>query len=871
MSKKHTRLEKRPVRSFKLILGSAIALIMAMTSVTAAHAATPVFTSITPATGTTLGGTSVTLTGTGFSVPTVTIGGVPCAVTSNGTSVNTIVCTTGAHAAGTVDVVITNTNGGNNSVTAPNAYAYAVLSSAKAITAFSFPTVGPSGTVGTIDGAAHTIAVHVPYLTNVSALVAAFTLSAGASAAVGATPQVSGTTSNNFGSPVTYTVTAADGTTQDWVVTVTVALNSDNDFTAFSFTSPAATGTIDAALHTVRITLPFGTDISSLAATFTLSTGASTSVASVSQTSGVTTNDFRTDVSYLVTAQDGTTQVWTVLTGIAANGAESIVDFAIVTPSAIGVVNGADHTVRVVLPYGTALSALVANFTLSTGATATVGAVSQVSGSTVNDFRSPVVYTVLAQDNVTTQAWTVTVVDALNGENDFTSFALTSPSHIGAINVLTHTVVINVPFATNVTALAPTFVASPDSTVTVGGVPQVSGVTTQDFTTPVSYLITAQDLSAQVWAVSVGIGANSEEAFTAFGFTSPAVTGVLNSGAQTVALTVPYGTTLTALAPTFGLFNGGSVLVGAAAQVSGATVQNFSTPVVYTVLAADGVTAHYWVVTVTVGANPNPPQLSSNTSSSISVNGVVVTSGSTVQVPAGTKSVVVLVTTHGRGASYSITGATGLVTGDNTLSIRVVAEDGSTALTTIHVMVAAETHAVTYSLGEGVSGPTPSQAPVAQGTEFVLSTGSGLTKTGYVFQGWNDSQKVYAGGASYAVTTQDVALTAVWVAVVPPTPTMASMSVAARFFAGTTDLKPINVNALQAFVKQVKGKTGLVIEVVGIATSSHPSKTDKQLASRRAKSMISMLKQLHVVAKFVSSIKVAGTKPSATLAASWTL
>ena len=42
----------------------------------------------------------------------------------------------------------------------------------------------------------------------------------GASVAVGGAVQTSGVTANDFGSPVTYTVTAADGTTQDYVVTV---------------------------------------------------------------------------------------------------------------------------------------------------------------------------------------------------------------------------------------------------------------------------------------------------------------------------------------------------------------------------------------------------------------------------------------------------------------------------------------------------------------------------------------------------------------------------------------------------------------------------------------------------------------------------
>lgn len=75
---------------------------------------------------------------------------------------------------------------------------------------------------GTIDYAANTIAIAVPAATTVTALVASFTLSTGASAKVSSTPQVSGTTSNNFTSPVAYIVTGANGTTRTFTVTVTV-------------------------------------------------------------------------------------------------------------------------------------------------------------------------------------------------------------------------------------------------------------------------------------------------------------------------------------------------------------------------------------------------------------------------------------------------------------------------------------------------------------------------------------------------------------------------------------------------------------------------------------------------------------------------
>ncbi len=61
----------------------------------------------------------------------------------------------------------------------------------------------------------------MPFGTSVTALVATYTTT-GANVAVGATPQISGTTANDFTSSVSYTVTAADGTAVDYTVTVTI-------------------------------------------------------------------------------------------------------------------------------------------------------------------------------------------------------------------------------------------------------------------------------------------------------------------------------------------------------------------------------------------------------------------------------------------------------------------------------------------------------------------------------------------------------------------------------------------------------------------------------------------------------------------------
>lgn len=97
-------------------------------------------------------------------------------------------------------------------------------SSARKLSSFSVAwTSGTPGTaVGVIDdeSAQPTIAIDVPIGTNNSALIASFVTS-GDSVAVGGTVQTSGTTANDLRLATTYTVTADDGQTRTYIVTVT--------------------------------------------------------------------------------------------------------------------------------------------------------------------------------------------------------------------------------------------------------------------------------------------------------------------------------------------------------------------------------------------------------------------------------------------------------------------------------------------------------------------------------------------------------------------------------------------------------------------------------------------------------------------------
>jgi len=171
---------------------------------------------------------------------------------------------------------------------------------AKSITAFSL-----NGVEGTIDQTDKTIAVTMPTGTDVTALVATFTTT-GASVEVNSTVQTSETTPNNFTDPVVYTVTAADSSTQDYTVTVTVVAKS---ITFFSLNGTQ--GAIDQAAKTITVAMPTGTDLTALVATFT-TTGTQVDIDGTKQISGTTANNFTAPVVYTVTGIDSTTQDYTV-------------------------------------------------------------------------------------------------------------------------------------------------------------------------------------------------------------------------------------------------------------------------------------------------------------------------------------------------------------------------------------------------------------------------------------------------------------------------------------------------------------------------------------------------------------------------------
>lgn len=392
-----------------------------------------------------------------------------------------------------------------------------VKSDAKQLTAFSFKAANNPGLSSDVDAtiSGSMIAATLPYDTDMSGLVATYS-STGQSVAVDHADQVSGVTRNNFASPVTYVVTAQDGSTQSYTAQMTVAKSTAKSITSFKFlaaNNPVLSADVTATIAGTQIaaTVPYGTDPSALQPTFT-TTGQSVMVGAVEQASGVTVNDFTSSVVYNVTAADGSTQTYIATVTVALNPAKDLTAFAFtsalnsgLSADVVATITGTSITATV--PYGTDVTALVATFS-TTGASVAVGGADQTSGVTDDDFTGTVHYVVTAADG-STQTYDVVITIALNPAKDITAFSVTSALNMDQnvtsdeIGTITDTTVtVHVPYNADVTSIIPTFSIS-GAKVEVAGVEQHSGVSVQDFTQPVTYTVTAADGTTKDYAVTV--------------------------------------------------------------------------------------------------------------------------------------------------------------------------------------------------------------------------------------------------------------------------------------------------------------------------------------------------------------------------------
>ncbi len=175
------------------------------------------------------------------------------------------------------------------------------VSAAKAITKLVFSQFNPV-VQATIDESTKKITASLPPTADITKLTPAISVSPKAKVS----PD-SGKV-QDFTNPVAYTVTAEDGTTATYTVAVSKAKSSDKMITAFSFTdfSPAVVAQIDQSNKTITATLAATADLTKLKTSISVSDKATLSPASG------TVLDFSKAQSFVVQAEDGSSQTYTV-------------------------------------------------------------------------------------------------------------------------------------------------------------------------------------------------------------------------------------------------------------------------------------------------------------------------------------------------------------------------------------------------------------------------------------------------------------------------------------------------------------------------------------------------------------------------------
>ncbi len=479
--------------------------------------------------------------------------------------------------------------------------------------------------VGIFDNVNKTISLTVPYGTPVSALIPTFTSSPLSVVKVADVAQESQVTPQNFTNPVLYQVVAEDGSIEHYTVSVLkAAASQENQLIAYKFILGTTdyVGVLDQTNQTVTIHVPYGTNVASLTATFTVSPFASVQVSVVQQVSGLTSNNFTNPVVYSIFAQDGSVELYTVTVIVDPNTEKKFLsfDFSQLNPPVTGSINETNHTISLQVANSTNVTALAAYFVVSPNAKVYTGGIEQTSGVTTNDFSANVSYTVIAENGTSENYLVIVTRLPIQTGKAITafSFAAFDPAIVATIDEANHTIEATLPLGTPVSALVATFTNSLLSTVAVAGTSQTSGTTANNFTNPLIYTVTAEDASTQAYTVTVTVlPPSSEKNLLSFTFEdfNPIIVGIINHTLGTVEVTVPHGTDKTALRASFTSSEFSSVSIpGGGNQQSGLVPNDFTGVVSYDVNAQDGTIKRY-LVTVSEAADVTSPVVTALTQS----------------------------------------------------------------------------------------------------------------------------------------------------------------------------------------------------------------------------------------------------------------
>ena len=272
-----------------------------------------------------------------------------------------------------------------------------------------------------------------------------------------------------------------------------------------------------------------------------------------------------------------------------------------------------NKSVHVIVPCYSDLTMLTPNFVVTAGSEAFIDDILQVSGSTMNDFTQHVKYKIKKNDLCVESEWTVTVEVQSFSQNyiydatSFNSYSINNQYGTTSYNYALYTINIVVPCYTDLSSLVATFSVKNNSSVFVNTINQNSGITVNDFSDTVRYVIKNDETcSEQEWYVIIKNQTFAQNqidnatSFKNFSINGQKEPTEIDTALHRIEILMPCGTDLSNLKSSFAIENGSIVELNGVEQESNTTGNSFLNPQTYIVTAPDICQSSTWDVYVSI-------------------------------------------------------------------------------------------------------------------------------------------------------------------------------------------------------------------------------------------------------------------------------
>ncbi|PAM91479.1 hypothetical protein B4N84_27920 [Flavobacterium sp. IR1] len=267
----------------------------------------------------------------------------------------------------------------------------------------------------------------------------------------------------------------------------------------------------DAATKTYSVVLNDGADVTSAVANFSLGMNSIATVNGNQQVRGVTANDYTNPVTFTVEGRGfnaGLVENYTIkiITGLSNESKLLSYDFKTTANSTLAQEINTDivgsNVTKTVL-FGVDIANLIADFVVSPGASLYIDGVLQSNSQTIAaDYTNSFVVTVVSENKLSVTNYVVTL-NAKNNAANIINYTVQNQVGSSIIDPVAKTVTVLVDNLVDFAALIPTFQLSNLATLQIGVNPQISGVTTLNYTSPVVYEVVAQNGDVVEWTVTI--------------------------------------------------------------------------------------------------------------------------------------------------------------------------------------------------------------------------------------------------------------------------------------------------------------------------------------------------------------------------------